>query len=457
MRDFDAGGLSLNFFKSPRLESERMASPQEKERIIARNMLRFLMMKWEGSGYDIFSSRLLKAVLIGRDPGLLRGMRHAFQEGFQHIYEQLQDEEELSSRQNNQAHFFIRNCLSILPFADLSGQHSFRIPQRIHDQWQLVEYKVTPIELTPTRGVETLFMYDEDRVFAYGLEPVEHVDAESILIFMGTTYPAGQGFAAQLDTDLEGFETVGSSLYRTGHKEISTWLDKQTKKTQVCGTSLGGALALLLAIHQGEKLSRVDVLNPPGLYDSWTKRVFDRWDDIDEDDKPDVFIQKQGNDLVSSLGSWKKEWNIVRVMLAKAASTAILDHSLNYAGYADTSFELINTEQDNEARRVRNVLLYGLARGAIYYFGILPHHYLIRPVRRYAYDHLAQLACLGLVFACILPCVSLNFALLAVLVPVALHVVSKLVASADVWMGFADLPTAKLHEPVLEEIQLNFG
>ena len=453
MRDFEVGGLNLNLFESPELEQEQPDYPEENARIIARNMLRFLMMKYQGNWREIFSPQLLQAVLIKSDSSLLRGMRYAFQEGFQHVWLQLENQT-LSTRQNNQAELFISNCLCILPFADLKLGHAFKIPQLMDGRWQLVTYNVRPIELTPTRGFETLFMYDEDRVFAYGLEPVDQPHAEPQLIFMGTTYPAGQGFASQINTDLEGFETVGNSLYRTGHERIIAWLDKQKKQVHVCGASLGGALALLLAMHHGEKLSRVDALNPPGLYDSWIKSIFDRWDSLNK--KPNVFIQKQGNDFVSSLGIWKEDWNILKVIPVEAAFISALDHARNYAGYVDTIFEIIDAKKDNEARRVQNLLLYSLARGAAYYFGILPYHYVMRPVLRYIYDYMAQLALFGLVLACIIPLIPLNLALLAVVAPVVAHVVSKFVASADVWMGFTDLPQAKLHVCESEENSLSF-
>lgn len=447
MCEFDADGLNINFFESPRLEQQQPSDPQENARIIARNMLRLLMMKYEGHASEMLSSQLLQAVLIKSDPALLLGMRHAFREGFKHIGTQLIDTE-LSPRQNNQAKFFISNCLCIFPFSDLRPDDCYQIPQFIHQKWVLVEYKITPIELTPTRGIQTLFIHDQDRVFAYGLEPVGNDAAGSHLIFMGTTYPAGQGFITQLNTDLEGFETVGNSLYRTGRERITAWLDKQNKNTHVCGTSLGGALALLLALDQGEKLSRVDALNPPGLYDAWIKSDLDRWDDLKQ--KPDVYIQKQGDDFVSSLGVWKKDWHVLHLRPATPASNSIFDHAQNYAGHADTVFKAVDVDEDNEARRMRNLLLYSLARGVVYYVGVLPYYYLIRPVLLYAYEYKTPLMLLGLVFACLIPFISFNAALFTVVTPIVLHVVSKFVISSDIWMGFKDRPVANIHEVIDE-------
>jgi pimeloyl-ACP methyl ester carboxylesterase len=451
--DYTAGGLKLDFFPTPVLEQEQRENTTENARIIARNMLRCLMMRYEGNAADMFSTELLSAVFVQRNPKLLCGMRHAFQEGFDQVWQQLDAQNaSLSTEQNNQAELYISNCLSVLPFADLKPGHVFYIPQLIDGAWQRVRYRVEPIELTPTRGFETLFMRDDDRVFAYGLEPVGLPEAKSHLIFMGTTYPAGQGFFTQAMTDLEA-ETVGYSLYRTGRQKIIAWLNKQNQKVHACGMSLGGSLALLLAIDQGEQVSRVDALNPAGLYDAWSKSDRDGWENLGENDKPEVVIQKQGHDFVSSLGIWKKDWTILHVIPHEAALFSPLDHARNYAGYDDTIFEQVDVEQDNEARRARNIFIYSLLRGLAYYSLMLPVHYLIRPVFRYTYEHCLKLAMLGLVFACVTPLMPLNLALAMIAVPVVLHIASLLVKSADVWLGYADMPPAKIHEPVDGDIE----
>lgn len=455
VRDFEVGGLRLDFFLTAKLEQERRENPTENARIIARNMLRCLMMKYEGDPLDILSSELLSAIFVQRNPQLLCGMRHAFQEGFDQVWQQLDSKSSsLSIKQNNQAELFISNCLSLMPFADLKPGNVFYIPQWIDGAWQRVRYRVEPIELTPTRGFETLFMRDEDRVFAYGFEPIGcgSPHAKPHLVFMGTTYPAGQGFFTQANTDLE-VETVGNYVYRTGLKKITAWLDKRGQKVHACGISLGGSLALLLAIHQGERVSRVDALNPAGLYDAWNKSDLDCWDNLHEGNKPEVIIQKQGQDFVSSLGVWKKDWTILHVIPQEAALCSPLDHACNYAGYDDTKFKLVDAEHDNASNRVRNILVYSLLRGLAYYALMLPIHYLIRPVVHYVYEHCFKLATLGLLLACIMPFMPLNLALFMIAVPVVLHVISLLVACADVWMGYADMPPAKIHERVDGDVE----
>ena len=267
----------------------------------------------------------------------------------------------------------------------------------------MVDYKVVPIELTPTTGFKKIFINDEDRVFAYGLEPIRHPSAESHLIFMGTTYPAGQGFITQINTDLESFETAGKKLYRTGHKRIEAWLEKQgEKKMHVCGTSLGGSLSLLLAMHHGDRLSRVDALNPAGIYEPWKKSRFDQWDECTS--KPEVIIQRQADDPISLFGVWKEDWRVLHVIppKEKQGPSSILDHTLNYAGLAGTRFNNIDVKEDNDKRRTQSFWLYAMARSAVYYFVLVPYRHIIHPVIRYVLNHKIATAivaaCLGLLF-----------------------------------------------------------
>ena len=390
-----AGGLALEFYAITELEKVPREKTAEDSVIQARNLLRILMGGWNDQWHTLLNWQTIQAIFLDRNHLLTQSLRLAFQQGFNHVFSQLR-KTTLTTQQLNQAQLFISNCLTFLPFADMTQYESFAIPQYVKEgdtwNWQLVDYKVTPIELTPTSGFKKLFLEDEDRVFAYGLEPINQPSAEPHLIFMGTTYPAGQGFATTIDTDMEAFETAGKKLYRTGRENIRQWLDQQTKKVHVCGTSLGGSLSLLLAIDQGDKLSRVDALNPAGLYKPWYKSRFDHWDSITE--KPAVFIQKQGNDPVSRFGVWKKEWDVLHVIpqADRKGPNAFTDHVLNYAGLPESQYVVINTERDNQEHKWRNILLYTLMRSTTYYFVMVPYRYLYLPTIRFVLHHKLQLA-----------------------------------------------------------------
>ncbi|KTD09667.1 DUF1275 domain-containing protein [Legionella hackeliae] len=393
MRDgeFYAGGLELRFFHNDEFEDVRTPACSDKAAATARNALRILMMGWHENWPEIISPQIIQAVFVRRDRELMRGMRLAFQEGFETIYKQLQAQDQLSPAQLTQAEFYISSCLTLLPYSDINPYESITIPQRINNEWRLVNYKVVPIELTPTNGFHKLFIQDEDRVFAYGLEPIADKEAQSHLIFMGTTYPAGQGFNEQVNSDLKGFDTVGNNLYLSGRSRILAWLATQTQKVKVCGTSLGGSLSLLFSIDQGDKLSQVHALNPAGLYDSWFKDHIDNWETLTT--KPEVTVLRGGKDPVSRFGAWKSEWNIFHVIppANKQGPNKFVDHALNYTGFAETQFIKIDTASDNEENKRRNFWLYTLGRGFIYYTGVVPYLYVIRPGLRFVANHKMQM------------------------------------------------------------------
>lgn len=447
-----AGGLALNFFSCAGFETPQQQSVAIDSAVIARNMLRVLMMGWNTDWRDIITKHTLRAIFVEDNPELTRNFRLAFQEGLTYVFRQL-EHRSLSELEHRQAEFFISNCLTILPYMDANPYESIAIPQWLNHQWQLVEYKITPIELTPTKGFKAFLLKDKDRVFAFGLEPILQPEAIPHLIFMGTTYPAGQGFATTIHTDLEGFETAGKSLYRTGHKKITEWLNSQTQKPHVCGSSLGGALSLLLAIHQGDKLSRVDALNPPGLYQPLRKSRFDNWDTFV--DKPEVFVQKQGDDPVSKYGLWKKEWHILHVNPPqnKRGPNPVTDHALNYAGFADTTFTIIDTLQDNNDRKWRDILLYRLLRGFTYFTIIAPIYYVIFPTLRFAIHHKTQvlpiiaLPILIGVFPALGAMLASSFLFGLAILPLLYCVIKSLTSIVQNQLRYDTTPTPKRHQP----------
>jgi pimeloyl-ACP methyl ester carboxylesterase len=445
-----ASGLTLNFFDSSEFEDDQIGETTENIAKQTRNLLRVLMQGWNEGWHSLITRRTFNAVFVNRDHQMTQAMRLAFQQGFNHIFSQL-DGRQLPPQQQNQALLFISNCLTFLPFADPTRYESFAIPQYVDGRWRFIDYNVVPIELTPTSGFKKLFINDSDRVFAYGLEPIHHAVAEPHLIFMGTTYPAGQGFATTINTDLEAFETAGKKLYRTGHHNISRWLDKQhPKKTHVCGTSLGGALSLLVAIDQGDKLSRVDALNPPGLYHPWHKSRFDHWDKLET--KPEVYIQKQQGDPVSRFGEWKPDWHVLRVTppAIKRGPNSVADHALNYAGFAETTFIGVDTLDDNKERKRRNLWMYTLLRSATYYFGMVPFRYLILPSVRFILAHKIELAItLPFIALCFIAPPLAAILMIAVgFAPLVYSIMSKIVGHIITLVGFNDSKLPKHLQPM---------
>ncbi len=377
-----AGGLELKFFPTANFES---VEGEQNAAAIARNALRILMMGWRDDWRQLSSWRLFRAVFITRDRELLRGMRKAFQEGFDNLYQQL-EKSALNRPQRRQAQLYLSNCMSLLPYSDLTPYESISIPQYINHRWQMIEYKITAIELTARKGFAALALQDQDRVFAYGLEPIFNHHSTPHLIFMGTTYPAGQGFISQVETDLQGFKTPGHGLYLNGRERLRKWLQNQNQKAHVCGVSLGGSLSLLLAMDLGELICRVDALNPAGLHQFKSER-YDRWDAIKF--KPEVIIQQQGADPVSRFGVWKRDWIFLHVKppVEKQGPNGLADHPMNYAGFAQTKFKALDIDRENQKNKHRNFWIYSLGRGMVYYTAVLPVRYVIRPFLHYCLTH----------------------------------------------------------------------
>lgn len=453
------GGLNLKFISETEFESVIDRAAEEHYGVYGRNALRLLMMGWTKSWSELLSWPIFKAVFLQRDHALLKELRLAFQQGFDHLFLQLKDQQ-LTKEQHEQVQLYLSNCLSLLPYADLSPYESFRIPQYTNRHWELVDYEVKPIELTKMQGIEHRLLQDSDRVFAYGLEPITHPDAQSHLIFMGTTYPAGQGFAQQIKTDFKGFETVGMALYERGRQGLKDWLTAQKNKVHVCGVSLGGSLSLLLANDLGEHLSRVDVLNPAGLHDDTIKEKYDRWDDISP--QPEVVVQIQGKDPVSFFGVWKKNWIIIRVTppVELQGPNLFCDHFLNYAGFADTRFTYVTAEEENAQRKFRNFWLYSLGRSVFYYTTLVPYNYMVRPALYFFKDHwssillatailLAVIACGILATAGVLPTAATGLIFTAAAVGSAVVLYKSVMWESNSFSLADKHALAKLHDPSL--------
>ena len=386
--------LQLDFFDVKELNSTEYLTAEDP---IARHTLNILMMGWHND-QDVWnklqSRQVFNALFWAHDKQLTNAMRRKFQCGFNNIFNQLKYLPKPQLPDDlEQCQLYISNCLSLFPFSELNPYEQYKIPQYINGEWQLITYKVEPIELTKKCVTNT------DRVFAYGLTPKEGTDFANVakrhLLFLGTTYPAGQGHTKQVYSDLLPGQTPGWDLFQSGRKNILEWLDKiPDNKPQVCGMSLGGALSLLIACEYPERLSRVDALNPPGLIRS----IFNgKWEAATE--KPKVVIQKQGNDWVSKFGWWKPDWIIHEITppADKKGPNRFYDHALNYAGMKDSNIKTKTGRDDNWSfdRILGNIILYHLGRWLL--SGLLKPMFMLAWIGHIVYDNLYEITALTLI------------------------------------------------------------
>lgn len=431
------GGIDLKFYESFELESQSTENSVEKNLdIVARNLHRTLMMGWNPKWRELVSWRTIRGTFFRTDHEIAKSIRGAFQLGLTNIYDQLKNAQ-LTEPQLNQAKVFINTCLMYLGYFETNPYEIFSIPKYIDEKWTLVDYKATLIELTPSAGFAKWFYSEADRVWAIGLEPFNNEKATSHLIIPGTTYPQGQGFFTTLDNDLDPFKTPGDKLYNYGKQKLHAWIDNESLKgrsIEVTGTSLGGAISLLLACDKGDKFSRVDVLNPPGIYTLFKRpKVFANWDTLIK--KPLVNILHQGTDIISEFGQFHPDWHLYHVIAPtnKSPGNAIADHIVNYTGLGPvdeddvgTQFIPIDVNSHNNAHKIRNFFWYSVIRALFSFLVFKPFRYLVLPLIRFINNHvLNNLFALPLLVLTAIFALSVSPPLLVVVLTGAIYLLTR--------------------------------
>jgi hypothetical protein len=374
------GGLVLDFFDSSEYELQDDTNTDA----LARDYVRMHMLPWkehEASCVSV-SRRIQKALIYQYDAEFIQAIRKVYYDGLVRVYHQLKAREAagtLTPEQNNQAHLYISNCLTALPFTDPSPYECFKFPQLVEGTWTLVDYTVHLIELTEeSRALK-------DKVFAYGFSPLVERRCPAHFVFAATTYPAGRGFVTQMGANMDAFTIPGRSLYESGHMRVGAWCDKQNAinhvKTHAHGNSQGGALTLQLAIHQGDKLAKAYALNPPGLFEvAPVNDAFDRWHE-EGFNRPLVIVQENAGDWVHTYGKRKHDWLRFYVEPPVISGIAGVDHASNFA--ARPGVKIINkcSREANEERDTRDVWVHVRFRALCRYVFYWPYVNVIRPIQ----------------------------------------------------------------------------
>jgi hypothetical protein len=188
---------------------------------------------------------------------------------------------------------FVGNIIALLPFSYPDEGTIFSIPRLENGQCIVDDYQV---ELIPIEypGIKS-------PMNALGMTPVKPKSAPDLLVFMGTTFPAGQGFAATFFSDFTPGHSVGALAYRHNKEKIETWLAGKTGVTAV-GLSLGGAMVFHAIRHHPESFARAEAFSPAGLYErNWRRK-------ISPDCKVNIYTQK--GDIVTQLGHFPRGDNV---------------------------------------------------------------------------------------------------------------------------------------------------
>ena len=333
------------------------------------------------TGAYLFSLQNVMAVLIKKNHTILASLRRLYRIGMAHLAQSFQTQR--LSNQFEMSLDFLYSSLCFLPYWEWQYDENsiIDIPQYVNGQWMLVSFRVSCIELTPRRGFQSLWLTDYDRAFAYGLMPLSHQSSvKPLLIFSGSTYPAGAGANTYLMTDLESFRSAGHSLFATGREQILHWIKQnEIHNFHVMGMSLGGSMTLLMVLHMPQFIDQAFAFNPPALYELPA---------VDHPCLPKVRIMIQCQDPVSKFGVWHPHWHVVHLKLAESyrAQHPFYDHVLIYSGLPHKTYTTICAQEENEKRFWPNLLVFKALRSFFYASVLLPSYYFVQPIIRLLYQ-----------------------------------------------------------------------
>jgi hypothetical protein len=258
--------------------------------------------------HDLKKARLSHEIYGAHKPTLLRELREYIRLVFEKLIPQIK---QLSEPKEI---FWVEACIGhfliYLPFLDPPIEETWQIPLFIQGKWEVIEYSIEKIPLTPP--------WMGSPVVAYGLRSCQE-PAPPLLLFKGTSYPTDEGFALQLLTDVNPIASVGRYLFSKGSASLRTWLSRSVHeakgtKVRVFGISLGGALTehTVVAFHRWIEVAYA--YNPPALFHyeltSWSRLYRQNPNEL-----PKVYIFQNEKDLVPYAGSSLGDgWKVFRLI-----------------------------------------------------------------------------------------------------------------------------------------------
>lgn len=274
---------------------------------------------------------LLKAIFLSKDPAMLSQLRSELQ--FE--LNQMALNPPKTKKEKLVWEAFKGNIIALLPFTYPEPGTKFKIPVIKGNAIKLIDYTANVIPLHGTKYSSPMH--------ALALTPDNPSEGNPLLSFIGTTYPAGDGFATTVMADFTPGLSVGEGVYKKNKVALDNWFHDK-KDVEVYGMSLGGAMALHAFLYHGSKLSKVAAFNPPGFSKNyWKYKVtFDA----------EVNIYTQPGDIVSKLGFWPtmKNVNLYTVLTHQEGMRKhpIANHARAYTGCKNLTIIKDNTKSVNK-------------------------------------------------------------------------------------------------------------
>jgi hypothetical protein len=332
-----------------------------------QNLFFQIMRSGNTSTEGIFGT-LLKAVILKKNPQLLKEGRDLLQNIFINMMDEIMklqaQGDRFSETESFHMEMVIGDLLSLFPFLRPQNGEELKVPLRINNTWQLISYKIHQINLTPE--------WMGSPIVAIGLEPA-HPQHSPLLIFKGTTYPTDKGFSLSLITDVNPLSSVGNYAFRLGKKKIEQWLNRfSDKKTILFGKSLGGAQAWRTAIHFPEKVEKVMAYGAPGLSSVEVKK----WNAIHRNHSsiPNINMFCQKGDLTPFQDKAVKKGFNYFLVLGEKPYKGISSHAHMFSTHKHSIILRMNdSEIAGKWKRIRLTLIRTLMSFILFPFLIIVH------------------------------------------------------------------------------------
>ena len=364
------------------------------------SVVEYLFLKRDMPNRTLASKKILKAIFLEKDPEMLKAFCSALQkvldEGFQNFQNGNVREEIFN--------IFVQNAVAFLPFSYPEEGETFCIPAKVNGEWKRVEYRVEKrIELTEDKNsprlpkllteaitarlpsllsraityMITTFVRDLFSSHMPAFKLVNDEGALPYLVFLGTTYPGGDGFLATILSDLTPGFSPGGIAIRLGEENLRKALS-EGEKVRLVGLSLGGALTLKAADLFKESVLDAYAFNPPGSYD---------WENYTTDLPIHIFWQ--WNDMVARGGYFPEGENVTLTHVLRERSEDPLNaHQRVYTANPEVTLLRGSTTLENHSWKRRGDTYFRLFGSPILFFPILGTYMGLRKPKR-VYEHLS--------------------------------------------------------------------
>lgn len=346
-----------------------VTSEQERFHIHARNLLKHLirgtpLCQNDGDSYStspLVNEDIINTLLVKRKAALMDALRAEMQMMLLKAHSWLNDAENGDETTRNRCELFINHIITAYPFFDPEDGEAVKIPVKINQEWQLVEYSFDKIDISPTKGPLSWVLEDEDRIYAYGLK-TEAEGVNNHLLLMGTTFPGGQGSTLADLYNIKPMHSVGE-----GHsfRQLGTWLNSQpAHHVIVSGHSKGATMSMIAAAKWPDKIKAANCFNPAGLSHDTLAFYHDSWISNDNPDKPEINVLINEGDIVPYLDAGFLPGTKITRIKSDATQLAMNfnfpsflsflargyeAHIHHFAGRATTSQESVSVEEMNSA------------------------------------------------------------------------------------------------------------